>query len=75
MASEERKKADEAIKQQNLHNALGAEEQQAETTAFQCSKCKQVRRLHLPLVSYLHFNLRRENVVIARLRPVALMSP
>ncbi|KAJ6632470.1 transcription elongation factor [Mycena sp. CBHHK59/15] len=41
MASEERKKADEAIKQQNLHNALGAEEQQAETTAFQCSKCKQ----------------------------------
>jgi hypothetical protein len=43
MASEERKKADEAIKQQNLHDALGAEEQQAETDAFQCSKCKQVR--------------------------------
>jgi transcription elongation factor S-II len=42
MASEERKKADEAIKQQNLHDALGAEEQQAETDAFQCSKCKQV---------------------------------
>jgi len=41
MASEERKKADEAIKQQNLHDALGAEEQQAETDAFQCSKCKQ----------------------------------
>ncbi|KAJ7186980.1 transcription elongation factor [Mycena filopes] len=41
MASEERKKADEAIKQQNLHNALGAEEQQAETSAFQCPKCKQ----------------------------------
>ncbi|KAJ7472013.1 transcription elongation factor [Mycena latifolia] len=41
MASEERKKADEAIKQQNLHNSLGAEEQQAETDAFQCSKCKQ----------------------------------
>jgi len=41
MASEERKKADEAIKQQNLFNSLGAEEQQAETTAFQCSKCKQ----------------------------------
>ncbi|KAJ6552097.1 transcription elongation factor S-II [Mycena vulgaris] len=31
----------EQIKQQNLHNSLGAEEQQAETTAFQCSKCKQ----------------------------------
>jgi len=41
MASEERKKADEAIKQQNLHNALGAEEQEAETSAFQCSRCKQ----------------------------------
>ncbi|KAF8198324.1 transcription factor S-II, central domain-containing protein [Mycena galopus ATCC 62051] len=41
MASEERKKADEAIKQQNLHNALGAVEQEAETSAFQCSKCKQ----------------------------------
>ncbi|KAJ7640361.1 transcription factor S-II, central domain-containing protein [Mycena polygramma] len=41
MASEERKKADEAIKQQNLHDSLGAEEQQAETSAFQCSKCKQ----------------------------------
>ncbi|KAJ6558242.1 transcription elongation factor [Mycena capillaripes] len=41
MASEERKKADEAIKQQNLHDSLGAEEQQAETDAFQCSRCKQ----------------------------------
>ncbi|KAJ7086366.1 transcription factor S-II, central domain-containing protein [Mycena belliarum] len=41
MASEERKKADDAIKQQNLHDSLGAEEQEAETSAFQCSKCKQ----------------------------------
>ncbi|KAJ7235082.1 transcription elongation factor [Mycena haematopus] len=41
MASDDRKKADEAIKQQNLHNSLGAEEQEAETSAFQCSKCKQ----------------------------------
>ncbi|KAJ7485110.1 hypothetical protein B0H11DRAFT_2018154 [Mycena galericulata] len=40
MASEEMKKPDEAIEQQNLHNALGAEEE-AETTAFRCSKCKQ----------------------------------
>ncbi|KAF7313206.1 hypothetical protein MKEN_01007100 [Mycena kentingensis (nom. inval.)] len=43
MASEERQKANEAIKKQNLHNALGAEEPDAETTAFQCSKCKQRR--------------------------------
>jgi len=41
MASEERKKADQAIRAQNLHNSLGAEEQEAETSAFQCSKCKQ----------------------------------
>ncbi|KAJ6510656.1 transcription factor S-II, central domain-containing protein [Mycena sanguinolenta] len=41
MASEDRKKADEAIRQQNLHNSLGAEEQEAETSAFQCSRCKQ----------------------------------
>ncbi|KAJ7226894.1 transcription factor S-II, central domain-containing protein [Mycena pura] len=41
MASDERKKADEKIKEQNLHNALGAEETEAETSAFQCGKCKQ----------------------------------
>ncbi|KAF7328817.1 hypothetical protein MVEN_02510600 [Mycena venus] len=41
MASEDRKKADEALKQQQLHNSLGAEEQEAETSAFQCSRCKQ----------------------------------
>lgn len=41
MASEERKKADQAIEEQNFHNSLGAEEQQAETDAFQCGKCKQ----------------------------------
>jgi len=41
MASEERKAADNKIKQNNLFNSLGAEEQQAETDAFQCSRCKQ----------------------------------
>lgn len=73
MASEERKKADEAIKQQNLHNALGAEEQQAETTAFQCSKCKQVRFPFIRPLPFLHL-LRRENAVIARLRLEVPMS-
>ena len=42
MASEERKLADQAIMEQNLHNSLGAGEQQAETDAFQCGRCKQV---------------------------------
>jgi len=41
MASEERKAADDKIKQENLHNSLGAEQQQAETDAFQCGRCKQ----------------------------------
>jgi transcription elongation factor S-II len=42
MASEERKAADNKIMQQNFHASLGAEEQQAETEAFQCGRCKQV---------------------------------
>lgn len=42
MASEERKAADNKIKEQNFQSSLGAEEQQAETDAFQCSRCKQV---------------------------------
>ncbi|KIK64136.1 hypothetical protein GYMLUDRAFT_40394 [Collybiopsis luxurians FD-317 M1] len=41
MASEERKAADNKIKQENLFASLGAEEQQAETDAFQCGRCKQ----------------------------------
>jgi transcription elongation factor S-II len=41
MASEERRAADDKIKQENLHNSLGAEQQQAETDAFQCGRCKQ----------------------------------
>ncbi|TFY59371.1 hypothetical protein EVG20_g7814 [Dentipellis fragilis] len=41
MASEERKAADNKIKQDNFFQSLGAEEQQAETDAFQCGRCKQ----------------------------------
>ncbi|KAJ3999421.1 transcription factor S-II, central domain-containing protein [Lentinula boryana] len=41
MASAERKAADDKIKQDNLFASLGAEEQQAETDAFQCGRCKQ----------------------------------
>lgn len=43
MASEERKAADAKIEAQNLFNTLGAGEQEAETDAFQCGRCKQVR--------------------------------
>jgi hypothetical protein len=42
MASEERKAADAKIEEDNLFLSLGAAEQQAETDAFQCGRCKQV---------------------------------
>ncbi|EJF62023.1 transcription elongation factor [Dichomitus squalens] len=41
MASEERKAADAKIKEENLFKTLGAGEQEAETDAFQCPRCKQ----------------------------------
>ncbi|WFC98147.1 transcription elongation factor TFIIS [Malassezia yamatoensis] len=41
MASSARKAERERLQQQNLHNAKGAEAQEAETDAFQCGKCKQ----------------------------------
>ena len=43
MASEERKAADSKIREENLFKTLGAGEVQAETDAFQCGRCKQVR--------------------------------
>ncbi len=43
MASEERKAADAKIVEENLFKTLGAGEQEAETDAFQCGRCKQVR--------------------------------
>jgi len=41
MASEERKQANDLLDAQNLHNSLAAGEQEAETDAFQCGRCKQ----------------------------------
>ncbi|WFD36816.1 RNA-binding ribosome biosynthesis protein mak21 [Malassezia cuniculi] len=41
LASSALKAERESIQQQNLHNAKGAEAQEAETDAFQCGKCKQ----------------------------------
>ncbi|WFC94021.1 RNA-binding ribosome biosynthesis protein mak21 [Malassezia brasiliensis] len=43
MASSARKAERERLQEQNLHNAKGAEAQEAETDAFQCGKCKQRR--------------------------------
>ncbi|CAD6888166.1 unnamed protein product [Tilletia controversa] len=40
LASDERKAEREALQSQNLHNARGAEPQQAETDAFECGRCK-----------------------------------
>jgi len=41
MASGERQAANRKIAEDNLFNSLGATEQQAETDAFQCGRCKQ----------------------------------
>ena len=45
MASEERKQADARLMEENLFKSLGAGEQEAETDAFQCGRCKEVRFL------------------------------
>jgi len=41
MASEERRQADKALAEENMFKSLGAQEQEAETDAFQCGRCKQ----------------------------------
>ncbi|KAH7925798.1 transcription elongation factor [Leucogyrophana mollusca] len=41
MSSEERRAADQKIKDENFFKSLGAAEQEAETDGFQCSRCKQ----------------------------------
>ena len=74
MASEERKAADNKIKEQNFQSSLGAEEQQAETDAFQCSRCKQVRSSAHPLSSVNCPMYHRENVATAKRKHVVPMS-
>jgi hypothetical protein len=59
MASEERKAADAKIEEDNLFLSLGAADQQAETDAFQCGRCKQVMTirsllLYWPSLPLLH---------------------
>ncbi|KAG8215699.1 transcription elongation factor [Butyriboletus roseoflavus] len=41
MMTEERRSADQKIKEENLFKSLGAGEQEAETEGFQCGRCKQ----------------------------------
>ena len=52
MASEERKAADAKIEEDNLFLSLGAADQQAETDAFQCGRCKQVIMMIRSLLLY-----------------------
>ena len=73
MASGERQAANRKIAEENLFNSLGAGEQQAETDAFQCGRCKQVRWSTLPKVSFTDIP-RRENAVTARRKLVVLMN-
>jgi hypothetical protein len=74
MASEERKAADAKIEEDNLFLSLGAGEQQAETDAFQCGRCKQVLK-QLVASPYLFLSLYiRGNVVTAKHKRGALMN-
>lgn len=43
--TEERRAADQKIKEENLFKSLGAGQQEAETEGFQCGRCKQASRL------------------------------
>jgi hypothetical protein len=75
MASEERKAADAKIEEDNLFLSLGAADQQAETDAFQCGRCKQVGRL--AATSYCWFSplyCIRGNVVTVKPRRGALTN-
>ncbi|KAJ7633876.1 transcription factor S-II, central domain-containing protein [Mycena polygramma] len=63
MASEEQKKAYDAINEDDLFHLLGAEEQEAETSAFTCPKCNarksryrqlQTRSADEPMTTYVH---------------------
>jgi transcription elongation factor S-II len=53
MASEERRQKDQQIQDKNLFAVLGAGEQQAETDAFQCGRCKQVLNCSQGSLAYL----------------------
>jgi transcription elongation factor S-II len=47
MASAERQAENKKIEEENLFKSLSAAEKQAETDAFQCSRCKQVCHTYL----------------------------
>jgi hypothetical protein len=74
MASEERKAADNKIKEQNFQSSLGAEEQQAETDAFQCSRCKQVRGSMYNICFLTFWWYHRENAATGKLKRGVPMS-
>jgi len=59
LASDERKAEREALHSQNLHNARGAEPQQAETDAFECGRCKQRKTKYYQQQVRLSFSVMR----------------
>ena len=73
MASEERKQKDKQIQDKNLFAVLGAGEQQAETDAFQCGRCKQVLK-PVYKVFWRTQNYRSAKLYIDKRRPAPPMS-
>ena len=72
MASGERQAANRKIAEENLFNSLGAAEQQAETEAFQCGRCKQV--CPSTVRGFVLLTFHRGNAVTARRKLVVPMN-
>jgi hypothetical protein len=73
MASAERQAENKKIEEENLFKSLSAEEKQAETDAFQCSRCKQVCDTYL-LIVYGIKGVSSENAGTAKRRREVLMN-
>ena len=74
MASAERKQKDQQIQDKNLFAVLGAGEQQAETDAFQCGRCKQVQKIAYKVFWHTQ-NYCSAKLYIDKRRPAPPMSP
>ena len=60
MASAERQAENKKIEEENLFKSLSAEEKQAETDAFQCSRCKQVSDVLVKIVHEFKRSIKRK---------------
>lgn len=74
MASAERQAKDKEIEEENLFKSLSAQEKQAETDAFQCSRCKQVCDTYLLKLCMRLRGMSSESAGTAKRRREVLMN-